>query len=134
MATTVTIPSTTITGVAKTFTAPVPTGLTGFTVSLDVATLDAATPIASRQQLYMEVDASYDNGTTWNQIASKFQPGGSVPADGGTFTTVAYMSVSIGGNPASTLRQVRGLVKTTLSNGVTAGSSFTSSGGSIVAQ
>jgi hypothetical protein len=119
MATTLAIPAATVAPGTHAYGPMTPdTGLTRMTITIDVSTYP------SNQTVTVSLQASYDGGTNYTQIASSTRNGGFADNDG-TPDGNMRLQTNIGGDPASNQRRVRAQVINT--------ASLTTSGGSVVA-
>lgn len=118
MATTLTIPPATLAAGTHQF-GPVtpPKGSTEMTITLDVSSYPADRAVT------VALEASYDGGATFQQIAGATRNGGTVDNDGVPDGTMR-LQTNLGGDPASNQRRVRGLATNVVP--------LTTSGGSVV--
>lgn len=118
MATTLTIPPTTLAAGTHQFgPAPVPVGSTVMTITLDVSSYP------TDREVTVALEASYDGGATYQQIAGATRNGGYANNDG-VQDGAMRLQTNIGGDPASDQRRVRG----TATNPVP----LTTAGGSVI--
>lgn len=118
MATTLTIPPATLAAGTHPFGPVSPAkGSTQMTITLDVSSYPPD------QAVTVTLEASYDGGATYTQIASSTRNGGFANNDGVQDGNM-QLQTNIGGDPQSNQRRVRGTAVN--------GASLTTSGGSVV--